>query len=68
MARGRWRGLGVGPDPLTVATPDLLFGIRFIVGHLAGTVGNGDNPVPCETCAWLLASSFSLAAPLRDIR
>jgi alcohol dehydrogenase, propanol-preferring len=35
---------GAGPDPLTVATPDLIFGTRSIAGHLTGTpIDNEDN-------------------------
>ena len=45
---------GAAPDPLTVATPDLLFGTRSIAGHLTGT------PIENED-----ALAFSLAHGIR---
>jgi alcohol dehydrogenase, propanol-preferring len=42
--RGTLVVAGAGPDPLTLATPDLIFGTRSVVGHLTGTpVDNEDN-------------------------
>jgi alcohol dehydrogenase, propanol-preferring len=42
--RGTLVVAGAGPDPLTVATPDLIFGTRSIVGHLTGTpIDNEDS-------------------------
>jgi D-arabinose 1-dehydrogenase-like Zn-dependent alcohol dehydrogenase len=42
--RGRLVVVGAAPDPITVQTPDLIFGGRSIVGSLTGTpVENEDN-------------------------
>ncbi|MFE7752095.1 alcohol dehydrogenase catalytic domain-containing protein [Streptomyces sp. NPDC057428] len=36
--------VGAAPDPLTIATPDLIFGTRSVVGSLTGTsIENEDN-------------------------
>ncbi|MGA5442906.1 alcohol dehydrogenase catalytic domain-containing protein [Streptomyces griseoincarnatus] len=36
--------VGAAPDPLTIATPDLIFGTRAVVGSLTGTsIENEDN-------------------------
>ncbi|MGW3917133.1 alcohol dehydrogenase catalytic domain-containing protein [Streptomyces sp. NPDC005070] len=41
---GRLVVVGAAPDPLTVATPDLIFGTRSIVGSLTGSsIENEDN-------------------------
>ena len=41
---GRLVVLGAAPDPLTVATPDLIFGTRSLVGSLTGSaIENEDN-------------------------
>ncbi|PWI19360.1 alcohol dehydrogenase [Streptomyces sp. Act143] len=41
---GRLVVVGAAPDPLTVATPDLIFGTRAIVGSLTGSsIENEDN-------------------------
>lgn len=42
--RGRMIVLGAAPDPVEVATPDLIFGGRSITGSLTGTsIENEDN-------------------------
>jgi propanol-preferring alcohol dehydrogenase len=42
--RGRMIVVGVGPDPLSVATSDLIFGTRAISGSLTGSaIDNEDN-------------------------
>ncbi|MFH9402634.1 alcohol dehydrogenase catalytic domain-containing protein [Streptomyces sp. NPDC017638] len=41
---GRLVVVGAAPDPLTVSTPDLIFGTRSIVGRLTGSsIENEDN-------------------------
>jgi propanol-preferring alcohol dehydrogenase len=42
--RGHLVVVGAAPDPITVSTPDLIFGTRTIVGSLTGTsIENEDN-------------------------
>lgn len=42
--RGKLVVVGAAPDPLTVSTPDLIFGTRSIVGSLTGSsIENEDN-------------------------
>lgn len=41
---GRLVVVGAAPDPLTIATPDLIFGTRSVVGSLTGSsIENEDN-------------------------
>ncbi|MGV9350562.1 alcohol dehydrogenase, partial [Streptomyces spiralis] len=41
---GRLIVVGAAPDPLTLATPDLIFGTRSVVGSLTGSaIENEDN-------------------------
>jgi len=54
--RGTLVVAGAAPDPLTIATPDLIFGTRSIVGHLTGTPADNEDNL-----------AFSLAHGIRPV-